>query len=336
MNRTHQSFFLSFFLIFSLILCPITEESVQADSAFSFVVLNRYSVTLPVGGEFSLFAFTSNGKQPTFKSSNASIASVNTYGRVTAKKSGKCKITAKIKNAEASCQISVSKTKITLNVRSLTLENGKHSFLSASVSTQHPVVWKSNKRRIATVSEKGEVVACNPGKATITASVDGTYATCQVTVKSPKVRISATSKTLYRNERFQLSATVSSGRAVAWKSSRKNVATVSPYGIVTAIKHGTAIISATVDGVTKSCLITVAQPTILLSTNTLTLTVGDKTTIFAKTNGPNVPEWSSSNINVATVDSHGHVTARQKGKAYLYAKEDGVKVSCILTVLPAS
>ena len=37
-------------------------------------------------------------------------------------------------------------------------------------------------------------------------------------------------------------------------------------------------------------------------------------------------------MNVATVDADGTITARQKGKAYIYAREDGVKSSCIVTV----
>ena len=81
---------------------PLTRMTIIADAAPlslpPWIVLTKYSKTMAVGEEFGLIAVASNGKQPTFKSSKSSIASVNTYGWITAKKAGTCKITAKIKN----------------------------------------------------------------------------------------------------------------------------------------------------------------------------------------------------------------------------------------------
>lgn len=227
---------------------------------FPMVVLTNYTKTMAIGEEFYLAAVTSDLKQPTFKSSKSSIASVNCYGLITAKKAGTCKITAKIKNAEASCLITVMPTTVTL---------------------------------------------------------------------------SHTDLTLYRQSKKLLTATVSTGHAPTWKSSRSSVATVDEKGMVTAIKHGTAKITVTADGTSKICTVTVNQPTITLSSSKLSLTVGETHTLHASVSSGNHPEWTSGNMNVATVDEHGIITARQKGRAYIYAREDGVKASCIVTVSEA-
>ena len=102
--RTGLSLILSILTIILFLGSSVCTESVMADSgsSISLIVLSEYSHTMPVGGEFYLIAITSTGKMPTFKSSNSSVASVNTYGLITAKKAGSCKITAKIKGAEAS------------------------------------------------------------------------------------------------------------------------------------------------------------------------------------------------------------------------------------------
>ncbi len=237
-------------------LCARTAYA-KSSSSFSIIILSAYNKTMSIGDEFYLIAVSSNGKTPTFKSSDSSVACVNTYGLVTAKKSGSCKITAKVKGAESSCRITVEKTRITL---------------------------------------------------------------------------SHTTKKLYRTQSFKLEAASSTGHEVSYKSSKTSVATVDDEGNVTAVKHGTATITVSCDGTKKICTVTVKQPVITLSRQAITLTPGQKYSLSARVSSGVTPEWSSSNINIATVDSGGNITARQKGKAYIYAKEDGVKVSCIVTV----
>lgn len=44
----------------------------------TFVVLNVYEKELNIGDEYQLYAVTSNGRKPSFRSSNSKVASVNT------------------------------------------------------------------------------------------------------------------------------------------------------------------------------------------------------------------------------------------------------------------
>ncbi|MFV0343720.1 MAG: Ig domain-containing protein [Anaerocolumna sp.] len=316
------------FILFSINNPMITDAS----DSFSFILLTKYTMTLNIGEEAYLLALTSTGKSPTFKSSDTKIASVNTYGKITAKKAGTTLITAKIKNAESSCIVTVNKTKVTINKARLSLERGAKERLSASVSTDAKVTWKSSKKSVATISETGLVTTLKPGETTITASADGTSTTSIVTVKSPTITLSQTHGNLYRKQSLQLTATVSSNITPQWKSNKSSVATVDKQGKVTAIKHGTAIITATVDGVSSSCEIIVDQPEIILTPLTFNLKVGETTYIKATISSGNSPIWSTSNPNVATVDKNGKVKGIQKGRAYIYATEDGIKVKSTVYV----
>ncbi|MGB4661901.1 MAG: Ig-like domain-containing protein [Mobilitalea sp.] len=319
-------------LIILFISIPVQTKHARADFYVDFVILSQYSTIADIGNEFYVIAVTSTGDLPTWVSSNSKVASVNTYGKVTAKKAGTTKITAKIKGAEASCKLIVAKTEISISKKSISLERNDLYYLSATTSNGSQVTWKSNKKSIATIDEYGNITANKPGDAIITATADGSSITCKVKVKSPVIKLDTSSIKLYRGNLAKLSATVSSGVIPVWKSNKKSVATVDENGTITAIKHGTATITATVDGISKSCEVKVEQPTIKLSSTELTLKEGDTAIISAVVSSGNLPEWSSSNQNVAIIDSTGIITALSIGRAYLYATEDGVKIRCVLYV----
>lgn len=312
-------------MVSMLLLSIIQPIKAHAASDIGFVILNTYSRTMDIGDEFYLLAFTSNGKKPTFKSGNSKIASVNTYGKITAKKSGTTKITAKIKNGEASCSIKVTKTSIQLSAKNISLENGCTAKLTAKTSNGHPITYRCDKKSIATIDEKGNITAKKPGSATITAKADQTTATCKVTVRKPTVSLNRRSAALYRRQTIRLFVQSTSKSSPKWKSNKKSVATVDEHGVVTAVKNGIATITVSVDGVSRSCEITVKKPTVKFETKELTLAVGKKKTVHVTVSSGNKPAFSSSNTCIATVDENGTITARDVGKAFIYATEDGTK-----------
>lgn len=320
------------FCMISMLFISASSTAAYASSGYEFVVLNKYSNTMQIGDEFYLLAVTSNGAKPSFKSSSSSVASVNTYGKVTAKKAGTATITAKIKNGEASCKITVKKTVITLGNKNISLENGETFQLKASASTGHPVTYKSNKSSVAAVDEHGVITAKKPGSATITATADKSSAACKVTVKKPGIKLSRSSVSLFRKETVKLSVTSTSKSTPKWKTSKKSVATVDEYGKVTAVKHGTATITVTVDGVSKTCEVTVKQPEVYFETDIITLSAGEKYQTNVTVSSKNKPEYSCSNSNIASIDKNGKIHAKAAGKAYIYAKEDGVKARMRLIV----
>ena len=75
------------------------------------ISLNKSKVKLNVGKTATLVAKYNKKKvNPTFKSSNPNIASVNKSGKITAKKKGTVTITATYKKSKVSCKVTVSKT----------------------------------------------------------------------------------------------------------------------------------------------------------------------------------------------------------------------------------
>lgn len=317
------------FSIPSIMPTPVSAASILP---FEFVILSEYKTTVDIKDEFYLVALTSTGKKASWKSSDSKIASVNTYGKVTAKKAGVVKITAKIKDAEASCIVYVNPTNITLNKTNAALQRGDQVQLSATTSNGSKVTWKTNKKSVATVDANGLVTGFKPGEAIITATADGSSVITTITVNSPTVTLNRERATIYRNKTCQLTATISSSAKPIWKTNKKSVAVVDENGMVTAIKNGTAIISVTVDGVVKRCEVIVAKPEIELSDVELTLEKGKTKKLTAEVSSGNKATWTTSNQDVARISSDGTITAVSKGRAYVYASEDGTKIRCTVYV----
>lgn len=129
------------------------------------------------------------GLSATWKSSDPSIASVNSVGKITAKKKGTVTITASIRGLESikdTCTVEVKAPSIKLNKSNdtLNLTDKKSVQLTASVQgASQKVTWKSSNKKVATVNAKGKVTAKKTGTVTITARANGVAASCKITVE---------------------------------------------------------------------------------------------------------------------------------------------------------
>ena len=169
------------------------------------VKLNKTAATLTEGQTTYLSATVSpagaNGKV-TWSSSNRSVATVSSTGKVTGVKAGTATITAKTADGgyTATCKVTVTAKKVTgvtLNKSTLSLKAGGSAYLTAKVSptgASGKVTWSSSDASVATVSSTGKVTGVKAGTATITVkTVDGGYtASCKVTVTAVSTTISAT------------------------------------------------------------------------------------------------------------------------------------------------
>lgn len=170
------------FVLLSLNLSTVTASPQPAQS---FILLNTYSRVMKTGEEFCLKAVTSNGKKPRFSSDNPKVAAIRPSGRITAKKAGSATITAKIKNREARCKITVKPPALQLNTRRLSLKNGERARLKVTAAG-HRITYKSSSPGIASVNKKGVIQGKKPGIAVITATAGQTSAVCKVTVEKSK------------------------------------------------------------------------------------------------------------------------------------------------------
>lgn len=136
--------------------------------------------------------------------------------------------------------------------------------------------------------------------------------------------------------RAQISPANADNQGVNWTSSNPGAVSVSNSGLVTARGNGTATITAvSIDGgKSTSANVTVSTPVsgISLSPASLNLNVNQtaqlSATIQPSTASNRNVTWSSSNTQVATVNSSGRVTARSGGTATITATAaDGGKTA---------
>ena len=222
-------------------------------------------------------------------------------------------------------------------------------FTPSTASNQN-VTWETSNESIATV-EDGVVTLISDGTATITVtSQDGGFSdTCEVMTRIPvtSVTLSSESETMIHHDTLSLTATVlpegASYPDVTWSTSDGTVATVSQSGLVTAVGVGGATITATADGVSKTCIITVdpkhvtsvtisSESETMIHHDTLSLTA---TVLPEDASYPDVT-WSTSDGTVATVTQSGLVTAIGVGDATITATADGVSNTYEITVTPKS
>ena len=160
----------------------------------------------------------------------------------------------------------IAVTSIALNKTSLTLKEGGTATLTATVkpknATFKTVTWSSSDSNCASVDENGKVVAIKGGTATITAQAEDKTATCVVTVEIPvsSVEINKTQLALTVGENYTLTAFVkpddATNKEITWLSSNPKIVSVD-NGKLTAIKLGKATITASCDGVSTDCVVSV-------------------------------------------------------------------------------
>ncbi|MBR7153452.1 MAG: Ig domain-containing protein, partial [Candidatus Methanomethylophilaceae archaeon] len=186
----------------------------------------------------------------------------------------------------------VAVTGVTLNKSSMTLVAGGSETLVEEVlpakAAVRTVTWTSSDPSVASVDFKGRVVALKAGTAVVTVTtVDGGFtASCTVFVASQGTDVPVTGVALDRDsltmapgDTGSLVATVSPSDAtlngVSWASSDPSVVKVDPYGRITALGDGTAVVTVTtVDGgFTASCTVTVESESAGSDTGTVPIVV---------------------------------------------------------------
>ena len=155
-------------------------------SVTSFRLRAGQSYTVKVSG------LGAGDKVKSWKSNNTKIATVNSKGKITGKKSGTTTITVTLisgltKNIKVRVQTGVVKTaEISLNTRKVTLaKKGRTYQLKVTVlpvTSQQKVTYTSSRPTVATVNSKGKITAKKKGTTTITATSGTKKITCKVTV----------------------------------------------------------------------------------------------------------------------------------------------------------
>jgi len=337
----------------------------------SSVAISQASLTITVGDEIPLTATVSPAttSNPTLAWSTddppvARILSPNTlYGG----EAGQTYVNVLVNDGSlttASILVTVVTRPVTsmkLNKTSLAMTVGQTALLYTTVTpsnaTNSNVSWSSSNTAVATVDFTGTVTAVQLGTATITATAadgSGVTASALVTVTPAKVLVSSitlskTSLALTVGQTSTISATVlpsnATDKTLSWSSSNSAIAKVDSQGTVTAVGTGTVTVKATAadgSGVSASVSVTVTAANVLASSITMSPTkayVGVKGSVaLSATVVPayatnKALTWTSSNANVATVDSSGVVTGKATGTVTITATaKDGSGKSATASV----
>lgn len=197
-----------------VVATPAQAATTTKSVALKSVSLSSKTLTLNKGKTKTLTVTlnptnTTVNKTVTWTSSNASVASVDKNGKITAKAPGTATITAKVAGKSVTCKVTVKApvTTLKLSATTATLEVGKTLGLTASfapANTTDPLVitWTTSNSNVATV-KNGTITAKAAGTATITAKMGNVTTTCKVTVKAvaPKFLNAKECYTLLNNYR---------------------------------------------------------------------------------------------------------------------------------------
>lgn len=212
--------------------------------------------------------------------------------------------------------------------------------VTSTSDAEFTVAYESDTPDAASVNESGLVTAVKPGTAKIKATVDGNELVLNVTVEH-KYALNKTSEELSVGDTLQLNVVTTPNKNVTptWTVSPAGIVTVSDSGLVSAVAEGEATVTATVDGKTLTCKITVSEE-LVFYTYTLNHTSADlekgKTLALVLTSEDRDEfdvEWESGDTDIVTVDENGVVTAVKTGKTTVEAIVDGEVVGeCAINV----
>lgn len=295
----------------------------------------------------------------TWTTDDATVATVDNQGNVSAKGLGDAVVTATTeRGVQAAANIKVvgkgkEVTAIQLKNSKAELYEGNAMQLEYALTPKSPedpsVTWTSSAPDVAYINEGGLLVAEKAGKTTLTAvASSGVTAQMQVTVKGAELTITPNPVSLKKGGTQKLNAKILPSGLVlttTWKAADPAIATVDDSGVVTAVGNGMTTVTASLDsGATATVMVSVVDvpaKDIKVNKNKLKMTVGTQQQLKAKVAPANATItqafWSSSSENIATVDENGKITAVSPGKVVITAKtHNGKKARCLLQVDPVT
>jgi uncharacterized protein YjdB len=221
------------------------------------------------------------------------------------------------------------------------VESSNYAALTASVKLEKMTTPSTEPDKDTTTP------STEPDKDTTTPSTEPDKNTTTPSATQPTTAVAATgiklnkkSQTVYAGEMVQLTATLTPGGStgkITWSSSNTKVAKVSTKGKVTALKAGTATITAKLaNGKKATFKITVKSKASGYNLTKKTLYIGGsftwKTTLSKKKSTTSLT-FKSSDTSVASVNKNGKITAKKAGTATITAQTSSGRIlTCKVTV----
>ena len=278
------------------------------------IYLNKSVAYLKINERFLLnvtdaYSHTVNARVE-FTSNTPSVAEVNASGFVTAKKNGTAKI-------DVYDSVSGESLTCTVYVGEETAPTVAPTVAPTDEPTDPPAPTQPPTQK--------------PTQAPTIAPTQAPTTAPKPTTPPETLSLSASSATIYTGNYYHLKAT--SNVSVSFRSSNTSVATVNSSGIITAVKAGTATITASTSTKSATCTITVKNGS-SVNLSHKTCSVDRFMTIMLKSTTSGVT-WSSSDTSVATVYNegmYGLVYGKKAGTAVLTVSTSSGAATCLVTV----
>ena len=344
--------------------------AVTVDQVVAAVVVDPAADTLLAFGDtlrLSAEALDANGNVVTsaefaWESSDASVATVDVSGLLTAVANGVTTVTVTTGSASGTAAVTVAQTVATVAVEPAadtlsafgdTLRLSAEALdANANVVAGTELAWSSGDNAVATVDDSGLVTAAGNGTTLVTAtagSVSGIAAVTVAQVPAAVVVEPAAHTLVALGDTIRLLAEARDANAnavaaaeFAWTSSDVSVATVDASGLVTAVAEGSVVVTATAGPASGTAAVTVGQEVgaVTVSPAAASVLVADTVRLSAAAadaNGHPLAAaeftWASRDTLVAVVDGEGLVTATSAGETEITAASAGVTGRASLTVV---
>ena len=262
-----------------------SNETGPTTVAVTGVSLNKQTLSMVEGDSETLTSTVApsnaTNKAVSWKSSDASVASVDNSGKVTAVKAGSATITVTTTDGSKTATCSVTVTAKTIEVNDVGLDKSEMEMVAGDSyqftvtlkpdnASDKTLSWSSSDENVATVDNSGKVTAISEGKVTITVKTSNPAqsASCDITVKAASIPVTGVNIDSWIinigvNETAAIAYTIqpedATNKEVTFSSDNTDVVAVDSEGTLVGVSSGSAKVTVTtVDGgFTSICTVNV-------------------------------------------------------------------------------